>query len=68
MDTIHPDPDACQGIQKDHEDMIALYNEIDTIAKEADSYHAQLNEKFKGLPPLRKKISIIKAQIPNFER
>ncbi|HMB44747.1 MAG TPA: phosphoserine phosphatase, partial [Candidatus Methanoperedens sp.] len=54
-----------QASQKDHEEMIALYNEIDTHRKEADSFHAQLNEKFKGIAPLRKKISAIKAQIPN---
>jgi uncharacterized coiled-coil DUF342 family protein len=53
-----------QESQKYHEEMVALFNEMDITRKEADLYHSQLNEKFKGIAPLRKKIGTIKAEIP----
>ncbi len=65
MDSLHEQIQAlAQESQKYHEGMIAIYDEMDVIRKEADSYHTQLSEKFKGIAPLRKKINTIKAEIP----
>ncbi len=65
MDSLHAKiQELAQESQKHHEEMIATYNEIDTLRKEADSYHGALNEKFKGIAPLRKKIGALKAETP----
>jgi len=59
-----PGTDACAGVTENHEEMIKIYDEIDTLRKEADSYHSQLTEKFKNISPLRKKISALKNEMP----
>lgn len=65
LDSLHAQIQTlAQESQKYHEEMIALFNEMDITRKEADLYHSQLNEKYKGIAPLRKKIGTIKAEIP----
>ncbi|MDO9518018.1 MAG: phosphoserine phosphatase [Methanosarcinaceae archaeon] len=49
--------------QEHHLGMLELYNKIDELRKEADMYHAQINEKYSLSAPLRAKIDPLKAKI-----
>ncbi|MCL7411443.1 MAG: phosphoserine phosphatase [Methanosarcinaceae archaeon] len=49
--------------QEHHLGMLELYKTIDELRKEADMYHAQINEKYSLSAPLRAKIDPLKAKI-----
>ena len=62
MDSVHEQIQAlADESQKYHESAIALYNEMDILRKEADTFHSQLSEKYNCISPLRTRIDSLKA-------